>query len=218
MSTWRFHRSLWFIVVLVAVAAACARQPAPAPAHSTAAASAEPGGAVARSTPVPAERRVATLAGGCFWGMEELLRKIPGVVDTEVGYTGGRLSQPTYDRVKRGDTGHAESVRVVFDPAQVSYAEILETFFRIHDPTTRDRQGNDTGSQYRSAIFYHSEAQRKTALQVIEKVENSGVWKAPIVTQVVAAGTFTPAEDFHQDYLQKHPGGYTCHYERPYSF
>ena len=157
-------------------------------------------------------RETATLAGGCFWGMEEILRQQPGVLDTTVGYTGGKLANPTYEDTHDGSTGHAESIQVVFDPAKTSYAEILRTFFRMHDPTTPNRQGNDVGSQYRSAIFYNSEEQRKTALEVKAEVQKH--WKSPIVTEIVAAGPFYTAEDYHQDYLQKHPGGYTCHYLR----
>lgn len=158
---------------------------------------------------------VAVLAGGCFWGMEELLRRIPGVLGTEVGYAGGRTEAPTYEQVKRGETGHAESVRVIFDPARLSYAELLEKwFFRMHDPTTQDRQGNDRGSQYRSVIFYASEEQRKTAEEVKARVDRAGKWGAPVVTQIVPAGAFTAAEDYHQDYLRQHPDGYTCHFLR----
>ncbi|MFO7181671.1 MAG: bifunctional methionine sulfoxide reductase B/A protein [Pseudomonadota bacterium] len=158
----------------------------------------------------------AILAGGCFWGMEELLRAIPGVVDTEVGYTGGSTPNPVYETVKTGRTGHAEAVRVVFDPKRLSYADLLERwFFRMHDPTTKNRQGNDVGTQYRSAIFYTTPEQRKTAELVKERVAQSGRWRAPIVTEIVPAGPFTPAEEYHQDYLQKNPGGYTCHYLRP---
>jgi len=157
----------------------------------------------------------AVLAGGCFWGMEDLLRKIPGVLDTEVGYAGGASASPSYEQVKTGRTGHAESVRVTFDPQKLSYADLLEHwYFRMHDPTTKNRQGNDVGTQYRSVIFYTSEAQRKTAEQVKERVQKSGKWKAPIVTEITAAGPFTAAEGYHQDYLEKHPGGYTCHYLR----
>jgi peptide methionine sulfoxide reductase msrA/msrB len=161
-----------------------------------------------------AHREVATLAGGCFWGMEEILRQIPGVTSTRVGYTGGTTSQPSYPEVHGGATGHAEAVEVVFDPSRISYEEILGYFFRMHDPTTLNRQGNDIGTSYRSAIFYHSDAQRQTAERVKERVDKSGKWPAPIVTQIVAAGEFWPAEDEHQQYLQKHPGGYTCHYLR----
>jgi peptide methionine sulfoxide reductase msrA/msrB len=157
----------------------------------------------------------AILAGGCFWGMEDLLRKIPGVLQTDVGYSGGTSSLPTYEDVHTGKTGHAEAVRITFDPSVLSYSDLLEHwFFRMHDPTTKNRQGNDVGSQYRSAIFYASPEQQKTALAVIQRVDASKKWKAPVVTEVAAAGPFTLAEGYHQDYLQKNPGGYTCHYLR----
>jgi peptide methionine sulfoxide reductase msrA/msrB len=159
-------------------------------------------------------RAVATLAGGCFWGMEEILRTIPGVLQTRVGYSGGSMPRPTYEDVKEGTTGHAETVEVVFDPARISYAELLGYFFRMHDPTTKNRQGNDVGTQYRSAIFYHDEEQKRIAERVKAEVERSGRWKRPLVTEIVPAGEFYPAEDYHQKYLQKHPGGYTCHYLR----
>ena len=157
----------------------------------------------------------AFLAGGCFWGMEEILRKIPGVIETEAVYTGGKSSRPTYEDVHTGETGHAESVRIVFDPKRLSYADLLEKwFFHMHDPTTPNRQGNDVGSQYRSAIFVTSPEQRKTAEEVKARVAKSGLWKRPIVTEVSDAGPYTAAEDYHQKYLEKHPGGYTCHYMR----
>ena len=159
-------------------------------------------------------RQVALLAGGCFWGMEDILRKIPGVIDTEVGYTGGTTSGVTYQDVRTGRTGHAESIRVTFDPGRISYEEILGNFFRMHDPTTLNRQGNDTGTQYRSAIFHLDETQRKTAEVVRARVDASGRWKRPVVTEIVPAGEFWPAEDYHQDYLEKNPGGYTCHFLR----
>src|SRR5690606_23908811 len=167
--------------------------------------------------PAPATTETAILAGGCFWGVEELLRVLPGVVATDVGYTGGHVASPTYGDVKTGRSGHAEAVRIVFDPSVLSYEQLLLYFFKIHDPTTKNRQGNDVGTQYRSAIFYQSPAQQQTALAVIERVNQSGAWKAPITTEVVAAGEYTPAEDYHQDYLQKHPNGYTCHFERDIS-
>jgi peptide methionine sulfoxide reductase msrA/msrB len=161
------------------------------------------------------ERETATLAGGCFWGMQEILRRIPGVVSTRVGYTGGTLANPTYEDLKTGKTGHAEAVEIVFDPSKISYEDLLEKhFFRMHDPTTTDRQGNDVGSQYRSAIFFHSLEQRRAAERVKERVARSGKWKRPIVTAIVEAGPFTLAEDPHQDYLQKHHSGYTCHFMR----
>jgi peptide methionine sulfoxide reductase msrA/msrB len=174
------------------------------------------------AVPAPGEQpgckttlETAILAGGCFWGMEEILRAIPGVLETEVGYTGGSSASPTYEDVKTGTTGHAESVRIVFDPAKLSYADLLEKwFFRMHDPTTKNQQGNDVGSQYRSVIFATTPEQKAVALEVKERVDASGKWKAPIVTEIVDAGTFTAAEDYHQDYLQKHPGGYSCHFLR----
>jgi peptide methionine sulfoxide reductase msrA/msrB len=157
----------------------------------------------------------AILAGGCFWGMEEILRQIPGVVETQVGYEGGKTAHPTYEDVHTGRTGYAESVKVVFDPKKLSYDDLLEKwFFRMHDPTTTDRQGNDVGTQYRSAIFVTSPEQRKTAELARQHAQKSGRWKSPIVTQIVDAGPFTPAEDYHQKYLEKNPGGYTCHYLR----
>lgn len=174
-----------------------------------------------RAAPEPApaavagKRETALVAGGCFWGMQEILRGIPGVLETEVGYTGGATPNPAYDDVKTGGTGHAESVRIVFDPARLSYETLLEQwFFRMHDPTTPNRQGNDVGTQYRSAIFVTSPEQRAIAARVKERVAKSGQWSGPVVTQIVSAGPFTPAEDYHQDYLQKNPGGYTCHYLR----
>jgi peptide methionine sulfoxide reductase msrA/msrB len=157
----------------------------------------------------------AVLAGGCFWGMEDLLRDIPGVIDTEVGYAGGTTANPTYEQVSSGRTGHAESVRVTFDPTKLSFADLLEKwFFRMHDPTTPNRQGNDRGTQYRSAIFYTSPEQKKAAEEAIARVNASGKWKQPIVTEIVAAGPFTRAEGYHQDYLVNNPGGYTCHFLR----
>lgn len=160
----------------------------------------------------------ATLAGGCFWGMEELFRQLPGVLETRVGYTGGKTVNPTYEDVKQGNTGHAEAIDVIFDPTQTKYEEILKFFFKMHDPTTLDRQGNDIGDSYRSAIFVHSEAQRKAAEQVKKLVDDSGAWKKPAVTAIVDATPFYSAEDYHQDYLQKHPNGYTCHWVRPVKF
>ncbi|MEK9832952.1 MAG: peptide-methionine (S)-S-oxide reductase MsrA [Alphaproteobacteria bacterium] len=157
----------------------------------------------------------AYLAGGCFWGMQDLIRRLPGVVSTRVGYTGGDLENATYRHVCSGTTGHTEAVEVVFDPEQVSYRDLLELFFQIHDPTTPDRQGNDRGTQYRSAIFWHDEAQRKTAEDTIADVEASGLWPGKVVTQVAQAGAFWEAEPEHQDYLQRIPHGYTCHFVRP---
>lgn len=160
-------------------------------------------------------RETATLAAGCFWGVEHLMRQLPGVVSTRVGYTGGTVANPTYERVCRGDTGHAEAVEVVFDPDRVSYEEVLRYFFRLHDPTTPNRQHNDVGTQYRSAIFTHSEEQRRIAERVKEDLDASGAFSRPVVTQIVPAGVFWEAEEYHQDYLVKHPGGYNCHVLRP---
>jgi peptide methionine sulfoxide reductase msrA/msrB len=153
---------------------------------------------------------VATLAGGCFWGMEELLRQQPGVTFTEVGYTGGKVANATY----QNHEGHAEAIEIHFDPTKTSYEALLRFFFRMHDPTTLNRQGNDTGSSYRSAIFYHSEEQKRIAEQVKASVDASGKWPRPIVTEITAAGPWWRAEEYHQNYLQKNPGGYTCHYVR----
>jgi methionine-S-sulfoxide reductase len=157
---------------------------------------------------------IATLAGGCFWGMEEIVRQLSGVKATSVGYTGGSTPSPRYEEVKTGKTGHAEALQVEFDPAVLSYRDLLGYFFRMHDPTTPNRQGNDIGTQYRSAIFYHSDAQREVAEAVKAEVDRSGKWKRPVVTEVVPAGPFYPAEDYHQKYLLKNPGGYTCHWLR----
>jgi peptide methionine sulfoxide reductase msrA/msrB len=161
----------------------------------------------------PAEE-VATLAGGCFWGMEDLLRKQPGVIRIEVGYTGGHLENPRYEDTHDSRSGHAEAVRIVFDPAKTSYEALLRFFFRIHDPTTLNRQGNDVGTQYRSAIFFANEEQRKIAERVKAEVNASGKWKRPVTTSLEPAGKWWPAEEYHQDYLVKNPGGYTCHYVR----
>lgn len=158
---------------------------------------------------------VAVIAGGCFWGVEEILRAVPGVIDTEVGYTGGWLENPTYHDTHDSKSGHAEAVRVTFDPSVLPYEELLEKwFFRLHDPTTLNRQGNDRGTQYRSAIFPQSEAQRETAERVKARVDASGTWKRPITTSIEPASTWYDAEAYHQDYLRKNPGGYTCHYLR----
>jgi peptide methionine sulfoxide reductase msrA/msrB len=165
--------------------------------------------------PNKATTETAYLAGGCFWGMEDLLRKIPGVLETEAGYTGGWLENPKYDDTHDSKSGHAESVKIVFDPARLTFEALLEQwFFRMHDPTTLNRQGNDTGTQYRSAIFFTSAAQQLTAQAVKARVNASGKWKKPVVTEVVAASKWYPAEESHQDYLVKHPGGYTCHFMR----
>ncbi len=172
-------------------------------------------------TAVAGERQteVAVLAGGCFWGVEEILREVPGVLDTDVGYTGGWLENPTYHDTHDSKSGHAEAIRITFDPTVLSYEELLEKwFFRLHDPTTLNRQGNDIGTSYRSAIFVHDDEQRKIAERVKAKVDKSGAWRKPVVTEIVPAQKFWTAEAYHQDYLQKNPGGYTCHYERKISF
>jgi methionine-S-sulfoxide reductase len=153
------------------------------------------------------------LAGGCFWGMQHILRRIPGVLRTEVGYAGGKVTNATY----RNHEGHAEAVRVEYDPGQLPFEQLLRWFFRMHDPTTRDRQGNDRGSSYRSAIFCHTEDQRKTAEAFIARLNTTGQWRAPVVTEVKMAEHYWKAEDDHQDYLEKLPNGYTCHYLRPES-
>jgi peptide methionine sulfoxide reductase msrA/msrB len=182
----------------------------------------------AKSAPPPVKRpaidpkgprEVAILAGGCFWGMEKVLRDAPGVVTIEVGYAGGKSDKVSYDEVSSGDTGHAESVRIVFDPNQISYADLLtHWYFRGHDPTTVDRQNNDVGTQYRSEIFATSDAQLQTAQAVKARVDKSGKWKRPIVTKIEPATTWVRAEDEHQDYLIKHPGGYNDHWMREFDF
>jgi len=151
----------------------------------------------------------AYLAGGCFWGLQELIRTQKGVVSTTVGYMGGENDNPTY----RNHPGHAEAVEVIYNPKEITFRELLMYFFRIHNPTTLNQQGNDTGSSYRSAIFYTSEEQYETSQEVINRVNTSGKWEDPVVTQLNAFENFTVAEEYHQDYLQKNPGGYTCHVE-----
>lgn len=156
----------------------------------------------------------AIFAAGCFWGVEELIRKIDGVTQTEVGYCGGEASTALYTKVKTGETNHAEAVKVEFNPEIITYEKIIELFFELHDPTTLNQQGNDVGSQYRSAIFYLNEDQKNTATRVIEKLTQTNKFKKSIVTHVVKASEFFSAEEYHQDYLQKNPNGYTCHYWR----
>ena len=152
----------------------------------------------------------AILAGGCFWGMQDLIRRMPGVISTRVGYTGGDVANATY----RNHGSHAEGIEILFDPAKISYRQLLEFFFQIHDPSTRDRQGNDRGTSYRSGIYYTSEAQHQTALDTIADVDASGIWPGKVVTEVTPAGDFWQAEPEHQDYLERIPNGYTCHFPR----
>jgi peptide-methionine (S)-S-oxide reductase len=153
----------------------------------------------------------AILAGGCFWGVQDLIRKRPGVISTRVGYTGGDVPNATY----RNHGTHAEGIEIVFDPEQISYRDILEFFFQIHDPTTQDRQGNDVGTSYRSGIYYLDDEQKRVAQDTIADVDASGIWPGTVVTEVKAAGPFWEAEPEHQDYLQRIPHGYTCHFVRP---
>jgi len=157
------------------------------------------------------QTETAILAGGCFWGMQDLIRKRPGVISTRVGYTGGEVANATY----RNHRGHAEAIEIIFDPGQVTYRDLLEFFFQIHDPTTKNRQGNDMGDSYRSAIFYTSDDQKRVAEDTIADVEASGLWPGKVVTEVTQAGPFWEAEPEHQDYLERYPNGYTCHYPRP---
>ena len=154
------------------------------------------------------------MAGGCFWGVQELINDLEGVVTSEVGYTGGHLENPTYEDICRGDTGHAEAIKIEFDPKLLSFDKLLDFFFTMHDPTTVNQQGNDRGTQYRSAIFYTNEAQNSAAQKAIQRAQTSGLWKSPVVTELVPASEFFSAEGFHQDYLKKNPGGYSCHYIR----
>ena len=156
----------------------------------------------------------AILAAGCFWGVEELLRNYRGVINTEVGYCGGDEDEARYQFVKTGATEHAEAILIEFESTQLSYADLLRAFFLLHDPTTVNQQGNDIGRQYRSAVFYFDEEQKKTAEEIKAEVGKSGKWHRPVVTEIVPAETFYPAESDHQDYLQKFPDGYTCHYWR----
>jgi peptide-methionine (S)-S-oxide reductase len=153
----------------------------------------------------------AILAGGCFWGVQDLLRRYPGVLKTRVGYSGGDVPNATY----RNHGTHAEAIEIVFDPAVISYRRILELFFQIHDPTTRNRQGNDVGLSYRSAIFYADDAQKRVAEETVEDVDASGLWPGKVVTEIAPAGPFWEAEPEHQDYLERIPNGYTCHFIRP---
>ncbi|MGX9782328.1 peptide-methionine (S)-S-oxide reductase MsrA [Janthinobacterium lividum] len=157
------------------------------------------------------DNETAILAGGCFWGVQDLLRRYPGVIATRVGYSGGDVANATY----RNHGTHAEAIEIIFDPNTISYRKILEFFFQIHDPSTPDRQGNDRGSSYRSAIYYNSDEQKRVAEDTIRDVDASGLWPGKVVTEVAPAGPFWEAEPEHQDYLQRLPHGYTCHYIRP---
>ncbi len=167
-----------------------------------------------QTRPASVKTEEAILAGGCFWGVEDLIREIPGVIKTRVGYTGGTTASPRYEAVKTGSTGHAESIKITYDPTKVSFETLLDFFFKMHDPTTLNRQGNDRGTQYRSAIFFQNDQQKESALKKIKEWDESKKWKAPIVTEVTKAGPFYDAEEYHQDYLVKNPGGYTCHFYR----
>ena len=153
----------------------------------------------------------AILAGGCFWGMQDLLRRYPGVLSTRVGYSGGDVANATY----RNHGTHAEAIEIEFDPGKISYRQILEAFFQIHDPTTKNRQGNDIGMSYRSAIFYSNDEQKQIAEDTVADVEASGLWPGKVVTEISPAGPFWEAEPEHQDYLERYPNGYTCHFPRP---
>jgi methionine-S-sulfoxide reductase len=219
-------RSLLLWCCTLAVLAGCnANGPETAPADAAPAAAVKADAAPEAAPPaIPAPEpptgtkggrtETATFAGGCFWGMEELLRQVPGVLDTQVGYTGGHVADATYADVKTGKSGHAEAVRLTFDPAVVSYEQLLAFLFRIHDPTSKNRQGNDVGTQYRSAIFYHSAKQQASAEEAIARETAGDRWTKPITTQVVPAGAWHDAEGYHQDYLVKNPRGYTCHWIR----
>jgi peptide-methionine (S)-S-oxide reductase len=157
------------------------------------------------------EQERAVLAGGCFWGMQDLLRRRPGVISTRVGYTGGSVANATY----RNHEGHAEAIEIIFDPQKLSYRQLLAFFFQVHDPTTKNRQGNDVGTSYRSAIFYTTEEQKRIAQETIADVDASGLWPGKVVTEIKPAAEFWEAEPEHQDYLERIPNGYTCHYVRP---
>lgn len=160
------------------------------------------------------KKEKAILAGGCFWGMEDLIRKLPGILDTEVGYIGGNTENPTYEDVKTGTTNHAEAVEIIFNSDILSYEKLLKFFFQIHDPSTKNRQGNDIGTSYASIIFYLNENQKQIAEEIIDKIDNSKKWPGKVVTEIKAATKFYPAEKYHQNYLENYPNGYTCHFIR----
>lgn len=157
------------------------------------------------------QSEISILAGGCFWGMQDLLRRYPGVLSTRVGYTGGDVANATY----RNHGTHAEAIEIAFDPKQISYRQILEFFFQLHDPTTKNRQGNDIGMSYRSAIFYVNDEQKQIAENTVTDIDASGLWPGKVVTEIAPAGPFWEAEPEHQDYLERYPNGYTCHFVRP---
>ena len=161
---------------------------------------------------------VAYLAGGCYWGLEELISKIPGVKQTKVGFTGGHIKNVSYKEVTRGDTGHAESIEIKFKSKELSYEELLFNFFKMHNPTTLNQQGNDKGTQYRSSIFYTNDEQKNIAQQVINTVNISNEWDNPVITEIIAFTNFYPAEESHQKYILKNPEGYSCHFVRNFDF
>lgn len=173
-----------------------------------------PGTAGAEEDAMPEGSKKATFAAGCFWGVEKFFRKMPGVLDTVVGYTGGRTADPTYEQVCSGRTGHAEAIEITYDPSKVSYEALLTTFFEWHDPTTPDRQGPDVGSQYRSAVFFHDAAQERAARRAVAELERARVYPDRIVTEIAPAGPFYAAEAYHQRYLEKNPFGYCSHKRR----
>lgn len=170
------------------------------------------------SGPAKIKMETATFAGGGFWGMEEVFRKVSGVTGTTVGYTGGTVENPAYEQVNKGTTGHAESIQIQFNSNKVTYETLLKLFFRMHDPTSLNRQGNDVGTQYRSEIFIHSPQQKKTAESVMALVNGSHKWPKPVVTKISTVGKFYPAEEYHQKYLLKNPNGYNDHYVRGFNF
>lgn len=175
-----------------------------------------PGAYIQNQPGKPLETDTATFATGCFWCTEAVFQELKGVLKAVSGYSGGDIANPSYEEVCTGSTGHAECLQITYDPAVISFDELLEVFWEVHDPTTPNRQGNDVGSQYRSAIFYHDAGQKAVAERVKAAVDATGFWKRPVVTEIVPAGTFYPAEEYHQDYLVKHPGGYTCHFVRKF--
>jgi len=195
------------LTVAVMAAGACGGGPFP----RAAASATIPGPLIDEPAGTPGGSETAVLAGGCFWGVQDLIRKLDGVISTRVGYSGGDVPNATY----RNHGTHAEAIEIIFDPSRISYREILEFFFQIHDPSTRNRQGNDVGMSYRSAIYYTSDEQKRVAEDTIADVDASGLWPGKVVTEVAPIGDFWQAEPEHQDYLEKYPNGYTCHFPRP---